>query len=782
MNKKIYLFIAIISLACLALESAGEPWTPPPLTWGADAQKVLDQLMIFICWPACLIIYASSGIAALLLIFSGARYIAADDPGTRAELRRFMIGIMVGFVLVLIAVPIINYIIDSLLPPVTCECIPASEVDNINTIFCSLISALSTIGPWICALMVVYGGLRYLSSADDPGLRKAAKTTIIGAFVGMVIIMLAIPIVNLVLGDALDRVECEITQGEISKQISAVLSNFLCIFVLISPPICALVVTYGGLRYITSADDPGARDTAKTIIISALIGMILVMIAIPVVNSVLTIAFGQVKFNDSCLQGPAVGEITRIMCNFWCFLSYIAPAVCVLVVIYGGLRYLVSGDDPGARRTARTIIISAFVGMILVFISIPVVNLVLTDVFKQVGCDCPEMESVKEIVRILCKLICFIASIAPAIAAVVIMYGGLRYITSAEDPGARSSAKTIIISAIVGLILVMISLAMVNMVISGWATDVQCGCFTIEDPAKQISQIFCTLACTLQLITPSVAALVMMYGGLKYVTSGEDPSARAGARGIVIHAFIGLVIVLVAIQIVNVVIAGLIPTFKCDCAQVFGTLGSQNPADPQLHILGVPGTEDKCDHNGEIGGKCCKVGDTECHFVYLSGGNMQRGDSTGKIIGCTPPAGSNGYYTLTLEGGGTTMTPQADAKCADSAGNPSCSSITEAASWGPTYVFDAANGKCINKCASGQNCCQTTDQNGRPGCIGADSGNIVKTFTCSADVKSTYVCVSDKCTLKEVMCDQICKDGYSCAEDGLVPDPGELDLANPEIN
>jgi hypothetical protein len=779
MNKKIYPFVAFIALACLAVEAAGAGWTPDPNSITlTQIQPVLNMLVDFICWPIYLIISISSGIASLLLIIGGARYVAADDPGTRAELRRFMIGTIAGLVIVLLSISIINYVIDGLLPAVACTFIDA-PLENINTVFCNLINILSAIGPWLCAIVVIYGGLRYLTSADDPGARKAAKTTLIAAFVGLIIVMLAIPIVNMVLGDALDLVECESSDSDVTEQIVTVLGNFLCILALIAPPICALVVTYGGLRYITSADDPGARDTAKTIIISALIGMILVMLAVPLVNVVLTNSFEQVTFD--CSQGQAATEITRIMCNFICFLSYIAPAVCALVVIYGGLRYLVSGDDPGARRIARTIIISAFVGMILVFIAVPIVNVVLTSAFGQVGCNCSESESVKDVVRILCKFICLIASVSPAIAALVIIYGGLRYVTSAEDPGARSSAKTIIISAFVGLILVMISLAMVNIVVSGWAKDVQCGCFNI-DPVAQINKVFCSLACTIQMIIPAVAALVIIYGGLKYVTSAEDPSARAAARGVVIHALVGLIIVIIAIQVVNVVIAGLVPTFKCDCAQVFGTIASLNTADPKLHITSVPDNpNDKCDHNGEIGGKCCRVGDTECHYVYVSGGNIHHGDSTGaKITGCNPPSGAGGKYTITLEDGNT-MDPEADAKCTDNSGNPFCSSEADVVKYGPTYVYDATSGVCVNKCAEGQKCCQTADQSGKPGCIGTDTGNQVKLNSCSLDdYLTSYTCVSDKCQVQTTDCTYGCKDPYSC-NTGASPDPGSLDLANPEI-
>jgi hypothetical protein len=785
MNKKIYLLITIIFLACLALESTGQTptWTPPSVEITDQMQEVLDQLVKFICWPACIIIFVSSGIASLLLILAGARYIAADDPGTRSELRRFMTGVLAGLVIVLLSIPILNFVLDGLLPEVACTCIDA-PVENINTVFCNLITALSVMGPWLCALVVIYGGIRYLASADDPGARKAAKATLIAAFVGLLIVMLAIPLVNAVLGDVLKQVECETSENEFTDQVVDVLGNFLCILALIAPPICALVVTYGGLRYITSADDPGARDAAKTIIISALIGMILVMIAVPLVNVVLTSSFEQVSFD--CSDGQITTEITRIMCAFICFLSYIAPAICALVVIYGGIRYLVSGDDPGARRTAKTIIISAFVGLVLVFISVPLVNTVLTGAFGQVGCDCSESQSVKDIVAILCKFICLIASIAPAIAALVMMYGGLRYVTSAEDPGARSAAKTTIISALAGLILVMISLAMVNVVVSGWAKGVQCGCFNV-DPVEQINRVFCSLVCMIQMITPSVAALVIIYGGLRYVTSAEDPSARAAARSIIINAIIGLVFVMLSVQIINIVITGLVPTFKCDCAQlfpeIFGQFGgaagdSSNPggdsSDPELHVLS----------SDAICTNCCRAKiDTECYYSFESGGNTQYGSyssTTGqKITKCEPPSGSGSYSIEWREGQSVVpLNPVAGAKCSSKAKAMPCSSAADAPAKGPTFMYDSVKKDCVDKCA-GQKCCQTTE-GGLPGCIGTNTPNKVMLNKCSLDDFLTqYTCnAAGECIATETGCANTCRNG-ACT--GTSPDPGDLDVTNPEI-
>ncbi len=74
----------------------------------------------------------------------------------------------------------------------------------IHTVPCKLLgglfSALTTIGPSLVLLMMVYGAAKYAFSADDPGGRKQGKTIFIHAIIGAVIMGLIYIIVKAVLG------------------------------------------------------------------------------------------------------------------------------------------------------------------------------------------------------------------------------------------------------------------------------------------------------------------------------------------------------------------------------------------------------------------------------------------------------------------------------------------------------------------------------------------------------------------------------------------------------
>ena len=71
------------------------------------------------------------------------------------------------------------------------------------------------------------------------------------------------------------------------------------------------------------------------------------------------------------------------------------------------------------------------------------------------------------IAKFICKLIQVLWGITAAVATIVIVTAGIRWVGSAEDASARASAKSTIIHAIIGVIIIAVALAIVNWAVSG---------------------------------------------------------------------------------------------------------------------------------------------------------------------------------------------------------------------------------------------------------------------------------------------------------------------------
>lgn len=84
----------------------------------------------------------------------------------------------------------------------TDQCQTGSGEGTLNDLLAKVINIFSAVVGVIAVLMIIVGGLRYITSGGDSGKVSAAKTTIIYALVGLVVVALAQLIVHFVLNQA----------------------------------------------------------------------------------------------------------------------------------------------------------------------------------------------------------------------------------------------------------------------------------------------------------------------------------------------------------------------------------------------------------------------------------------------------------------------------------------------------------------------------------------------------------------------------------------------------
>jgi len=68
--------------------------------------------------------------------------------------------------------------------------------------------------------------------------------------------------------------------------------------------------------------------------------------------------------------------------------------------------------------------------------------------------------------------------------------------------------------------------------------------------------ILCGIYYTFIMIAGALAAVMIVYAGIKWIGSSDDPGARKSAKETIIHAVVALVIIVVAARIVDLLIAG----------------------------------------------------------------------------------------------------------------------------------------------------------------------------------------------------------------------------------
>lgn len=79
-------------------------------------------------------------------------------------------------------------------------------------------------------------------------------------------------------------------------------------------------------------------------------------------------------------------------------------------------------------------------------------------------------------------------------------------------------------------------------------------CGSVEEGASQVSQTIKNVIQLFQIIVGLISVFMIIYGGLKYITSGGNDNAIKSARNTILYAVIGLVIVVIAQAIVSFVL------------------------------------------------------------------------------------------------------------------------------------------------------------------------------------------------------------------------------------
>lgn len=86
-------------------------------------------------------------------------------------------------------------------------------------------------------------------------------------------------------------------------------------------------------------------------------------------------------------------------------------------------------------------------------------------------------------------------------------------------------------------------------------TNCNVGGITDEQAQQRINDILRTIINFFSLIVGVVSVIMIIYGGLKYITSGGDSGNVSGAKNTIIYALIGIIIVALSQFIVRFVLS-----------------------------------------------------------------------------------------------------------------------------------------------------------------------------------------------------------------------------------
>ena len=142
------------------------------------------------------------------------------------------------------------------------------------TIVMNVVSMVLGIVGYLAIFMVIWGGYQYMMAQGDPGKLAAGKKTVTNAVIGMGLVLTA----SLISGAVADVIS-QAKGGDFVQE----LLNTAFVW---GGIIAAIMMVWGGIQYITSTGNAVAAKKARDTILYSAIGLLIVILAAVIVNTV----------------------------------------------------------------------------------------------------------------------------------------------------------------------------------------------------------------------------------------------------------------------------------------------------------------------------------------------------------------------------------------------------------------------------------------------------------------------------------------------------------------
>lgn len=200
---------------------------------------------------------------------------------------------------------------------------------------------ISVFGVVLFVMIIVYGVTLIVNSRNE-NAQEEAVSSYVNAFIGTVLAASASYIAGLVISGGANRNPDVINTGTflgVATDVLAEVYNFIKVIVI---GLLILNLTIQAFRIITSVDDSSAGEARKALVRSIL-GSIIVLIAVPVINSIVP-------------GGPPTGVIAQFVL-ISTYLVVVLGGIAAIGLVIAGIMYIVSIDESLKDRANKLIIV-----------------------------------------------------------------------------------------------------------------------------------------------------------------------------------------------------------------------------------------------------------------------------------------------------------------------------------------------------------------------------------------------------------------------------------------
>ena len=263
--------------------------------------------------------------------------------------------------------------------------------------------------------ILVYAGLAYTASGGNASRQGDAKQWIWNALIGLALLFGSYLILNTINPDLTKFQNIDLSQIEVGKVTEApqaaanlnlpeLISNFYQWALGIGGLIALGILIFAGILYTISPGNSSRQGDAKTWLMSALVGLLLLFGSYAILNTVnpdltkLKFSLDEIQFSNPAgepavsSEPPKPGEkvslgIPELIGSFYQWALGIGGLVVLGVLIFGGILYTTSAGNASRQDDAKSWLFGAVMGLFLLFGSYTILYTVNPELTKLKGLE-----------------------------------------------------------------------------------------------------------------------------------------------------------------------------------------------------------------------------------------------------------------------------------------------------------------------------------------------------------------------------------------------------------
>lgn len=149
--------------------------------------------------------------------------------------------------------------------------------------------------------------------------------------------------------------------------------DLICVFIqllteMLMPPIMVLMVLYASFLLLTSVGQPAKMVQARSMLVYAIIGSIVLIMAVPLVSLVGSALGGGISAT-SCNAAPATATALTVLANIINWFSWLLAILSVAMGLYAGFLYMTAHGEPQKVATANSVLVYTVIGVVVAILA-----------------------------------------------------------------------------------------------------------------------------------------------------------------------------------------------------------------------------------------------------------------------------------------------------------------------------------------------------------------------------------------------------------------------------